>query len=171
MKNIIICILFIMLTSCVSYNFRGQCVVNGKVTLNCEKISTPSPENALLYIYRPYIFFQGGSWPVMWIDSHEIGPLYNYAFVILSVKPGTYSVQAKKTNIYETWVVPDFGMNITLEAGKTYFLRVAPVLGSVFSVGYVTSVGGTGSMGLVKGENAKVEMKKAKYLGSATYTK
>ena len=44
-----------------------------------------------------------------------------------------------------------------------------PQLASVFSVGVVTSVSGTGEISQIAKESAEKEMQKIKYIGSASY--
>lgn len=170
MRYFLAFIILFTLSSC-AVTSKQPCVPNGKATLACPTIVSANQEMATLYIYRPKMLFQGGAWPDMWLDSYEVGPLYNNSHYVLSIIPGEHVVLAKRTSSWENWVVPDFNLKFSVEAGKVYFLRVTPKLDSLFSIGYVTSVSGSGNMALVADENAKVEIKNNKYIGSSTYNR
>lgn len=169
MKFISIITITLLLSGCVSAPAQKTCIPKGKASLVCEKYTAAPAGKALIYIYRPSIFFQAGAWPDMWINSNEIGPLSNNSFYAITVSPGEYNVLAKQTSKWENWIVGDLNLKLKVEPDKVYYVRVMPQLEKLYSVGFITSVSGTGEISQILKESAEREMQKIQYKGSASY--
>jgi hypothetical protein len=130
MKFISIVTITILLIGCVASPSQKTCTPKGKASLACEKNTAPSEGKALIYIYRPSLFFQAGAWPDMWINSHEIGPLSNNSFFIVTISPGEHTLLARQTSKWENWIVGDLNLKLKTEPGKVYYVRVMPQLKS-----------------------------------------
>lgn len=169
MKFIYIVTITLLLSGCVSAPAQKTCAPKGKASLACEKYTAAPEGKALIYIYRPSIFFQSGAWPDMWINSYEVGPLTNNSFYSIAVSPGEYALLAKQTSKWENWIVGDLNLKLTVEPNKIYYVRIVPQLEKLYSIGLITSISGTGEIAQVSKESAEKEMQKVQYKGSASY--
>ena len=113
-----------------------------------------------LYIYRPSKFFQGGTWPTIFIDGHEKFSLKNSGFILTELNPGHHRIKIGATSFLDNWTFGDVIGNVNLEEGKTYYLRFDIEFENATSMGTVMSFSGSAGLIKVNEEQAKIDLEK-----------
>ncbi|WP_164718210.1 DUF2846 domain-containing protein [Colwellia sp. Arc7-635] len=108
-----------------------------------------------LYIYRPSKFFQGGTWPTVFIDGQEKFSLKNSGYVFSQLEPGEHEIKIGSTSFLDNWIFGDVVGNIDTEKGKTYYLRFDIEFQDASSMGTVMSF--SGAAGLIEVNKAQAE--------------
>jgi hypothetical protein len=112
-----------------------------------------------LYIYRPSKFFQGGTWPTIFIDGKEKFSLKNSGYVLTHLEPGAHEIKIGSTLFLDNWIFGDVIGNIDMEKGKTYYLRFDIEFQDATSMGTVMSFSGAAGLIEVNKEQAANDLK------------
>jgi len=116
-----------------------------------------SDKNAMIYVYRPSQFVNGGGYPEIKINNKSIGPLKNGGYLYKEVEAGKYTVLSEG-NIMN-WNFPDINVPVILKQGETAYLRLLSSASTSAIVGSMVYMGRDSNLHLVKPEHAKQEIK------------
>jgi hypothetical protein len=117
-------------------------------------------DKSSLYIYRPSKYFQGGTWPTVFIDGEEKFLLKNAGFVFTQLEPGQHEIKIGATSFLDHWIFGRVVGNIDFEKGKTYYLKFDIEFVNASSIGTVISSSGSVSLIKVNKEQAKLDLRK-----------
>ena len=147
MRAILLAIFIIMLSGCSASGerFNGfQPVANNK---------------SAVYIYRPSEFFQGGTWPTVFIDGVEKFSLKNGGYIFSNLTSGKHEIKIGATSFFDNWSFKDVVGTIDVEEGKTYYLRFDVKFKDAASYGSVISFSGAAGLIEVSKEQAELDLK------------
>lgn len=109
MKKISILVLLVGLVACAASGPRFTQSVSA------------SSDAAIIYLYRPGIFFQGGVSPDIYINDKFMFKMLNAGFDYVELPPGNYVISPRKN---ASWVLDVSDTKISVEAGKVYYLKL-----------------------------------------------
>lgn len=130
MKRYYILLLSLFISACTTTNdnkppFTPQLVPQGK---------------AIIYIYRPNEFVNGGAYPYAYINGIEKSPVYTGSYKPYIVKPGKHEITLKGSAF--TWgSIPDKTVNIETKEGNIYYYRLSSQATDVTIIGSFTYIG------------------------------
>jgi hypothetical protein len=92
------------------------------VLLTCAGLSA-ADEMATIYLYRLRVF-QNSKWNMtLWLDGERLVNLQNGRYFVVKLPPGKHVLSDKK---------PDNNIELALESGRTYYLRLEPAEAGLF---------------------------------------
>lgn len=88
-----------------------------------------SPDNALVYLYRPQASNPGKkplvlSYPDILVDGDSVGVLKYNEYLVLELAPGQREFVATGLTRQANWKPENVSYNMRLEAGQRYFMRL-----------------------------------------------
>ncbi len=90
---------------------------------------TPVPaDKATVYIYRPYVNFNYGGYPRIFLNGEKKFALRNRRYGVFTLPPGEYEIKAKGSRWGTNWWPRPAVRTLAVKAGREYYLRVIPVL-------------------------------------------
>jgi Protein of unknown function (DUF2846) len=84
------------------------------------EIVIPNGNNAVVYFYRPSLFFQGGGSPSVFVNEKQTLNMLNGGYFYMSLPSGSYTVSPRKNF---NWALDVADKVLDVEAGKTYYLK------------------------------------------------
>jgi hypothetical protein len=124
--------------------------------------STSNGENATVYIYRPFQYFNAGGWPKIYVNGKEKFSLKNNGYGTVRLKPGTHVIKAEGSMLFTNWYPEPASIKLSAEANKIYYIRVTPQHDSTYATGATVSLTGSAQVVLVTASAAKKEISKTK---------
>jgi len=118
----------------------------------------PSPEEALIYLYRPSRNAARTGAPEMFVNGQKSIKRINGGYSVAYVKPGQVAVLAKKGGL---WGFRDMTILLNVNPGKTYYVRLLPSLFPVVPL-VVTEI--RVSLALVEEDTAFDEITNCRYI-------
>jgi len=116
------------------------CAATGK---NFSTLEPLSSSEATVYIYRPSKFFQGGTWPTVFIDGEERFTLKNEGYVFIDLSPGEHEIKIGKSHFFANWMFSDVNRKLNVESNKRYYLRLDLNFENIHSIGNAMSISGS----------------------------
>lgn len=101
---------------------------------------------SLIYVYRPSQFINSAGYPYTYIDGNKMAPLYNGSYKAYVVNAGKHTVETIGT--FFLWGLPDNKLEIVVENGKAYYVRLTSgvssgtIIGSSVYIGKSLNYGG-----------------------------
>jgi len=83
-------------------------------------------DKATVYIYRPYVFFNSGGYPNIFVNGEKMFSLPISGFGVLTLLPGNYEIMAKGSTWGTNWYPGPVSEAFSFKAGLDYYLRVIP---------------------------------------------
>ena len=136
MKYLILFYLLVLISGCAASGDRFSGLV------------AEQQETSIIYIYRPSKFFQGGTWPTVFIDGEERFTLKNSGYIYLSLPEGNHKIRIGSSSILSNWAAEDLEFNLYVKNGQQSFYRFDLEFGGVSGAGSYMSI--SGSVGLTK---------------------
>ncbi|MCF6437735.1 DUF2846 domain-containing protein [Pseudoalteromonas sp. MMG022] len=113
-------------------------------------------DQASFYLYRPSKFFQGGTWPTVFINGEDRFTLKNGGYIHTYLPPGTHTIKIGKAHFLSNWMGEDLEFTVEVEPGKQYFYRFDIDFGSFGGGGnYITISGSIGILPVNEDEALK----------------
>lgn len=75
-----------------------------------------------VYIYRPSKFAGGGTYPHVYLNGIEQGPLRNGGYLAFHIDPGIHKIEAKGKDW--KWDIPDKAVSIKAGVGESYYIKL-----------------------------------------------
>ena len=116
-------------------------------------------DSALVYIYRPWQFTNGGGWPHVYVDGEKIGPLKNGGYIAKDITPGNHSIELRG----DVFNFPNLVLELDAEDGQTYYARMLSSVTDAALIGSISYVSKGSSFHLVESSHAKTEIVELKY--------
>lgn len=91
--------------------------------------------HSVIYIYRPYSSISGASEPDVYVNGKIYGELKNRGYLPIVTNVDSLDITIDKDGILNNWDVPGKTVTIKTTPGESYFLRVEPVILSMYTVG------------------------------------
>jgi len=120
------------------------CAASGQNFSGLEPISDTEGK---VYLYRPYNFFQGGTWPTVFINGEKRFTLKNQGYLVLSLPAGQYDLKIGKSHFFANWMFDDVEGKLIIESNKIYYLKLDIAFEDLQAYGTVMSM--SGSVGLI----------------------
>jgi hypothetical protein len=111
-----------------------------------------------IYIYRPSKFFQGGTWPTVFIDGEERFTLKNNGYIHFSLPEGIHNIKIGSSSILSNWAAEDIEFDMQVNNGQLSFYRFDLEFGGVSGAGNYMSISGSVGLTEVDKETALKEM-------------
>ena len=116
--------------------FLGGCSASGP------KFSEPAPflnKEAIVYMYRPYVFFRGGETPTIFVNGEAKRQLKNGGFIFFHVDPGEHKIKLAKKTFFSLWSDKGVENVLNVVSNRRYFLRLDIDFDGFVPTGYSNS--------------------------------
>lgn len=133
-------------------NVGGRLVATGLAAVLCactasgppfSPATAPSPDNTLIYVYRPDTLFYSGDpdVPILYLDGDRLLRLRINGYTWLDVEPGQHEILLRESLLgMPTSTIGE--IDLRAEPGQTYYIRYTFEFGSVASDGmYLYQIG------------------------------
>lgn len=110
-----------------------------------------------LYFYRPWQLLDGAAAPTVQINGEDTFDIGNGGYQDIDLSPGEYTITVKKGGVLSNWRADELTIDVPMEAGSVYFVRLGAKVDNV-SGGSFISVSGLYSLSLVTEKFALTEL-------------
>ncbi len=117
---------------------------------------------AVVYIYRPDKLFNSAGWPNIFVNGNKEFSLKNNGYGVFQFDTGNYVFLAKGSKFLTNWYPSPASLEIKVEAGKEYYIRVTPQADDIFILSGIVAVTGSAQVVQVDREFALTEISKSK---------
>jgi hypothetical protein len=124
-------------------------------------VSYVGPNETLIYVYRNSAFLKGGTYPFVYIDGEEIGPLKNGGYVKASVPPGEHRVTIDGQIFPGDWMQKPINLYVKTSSEKPTFIKLWLGNAEVIPASYITLA--SSNAAVVAPEYALEQIKECNY--------
>ena len=146
--NLIVSLIFaVLISGCSAMGEKYSGLIN------------PDSNKGVIYFYRPWKFFQGGTAPTVYINDKEQFTLKNNGYGYALVNPGNNYIRVGKAHFLSNWAGGDLIGNIKVDAKQYHFLRLDLQGGDIIPGGNSFTITGNVGLKIIPMEQALKEMK------------
>lgn len=127
----------------------------------------PGKNDALVYLYRPWLFLHGAGSPTVKINNDRVVELYNGGYAAIRAAPGQIRLYIDEYGAFSGQSSWNGEVRINAKANETYYVRWAPNFVRSYSGGYpypVTTVVSEGLFEIVSEDQGRAEILKTNRL-------
>jgi len=150
MRTILVLLSIFLLTGCAA---SGQ---------NFSTLEAVSNTEGKVYIYRPNKFFQGGTWPTVFINGEKRFELKNQGYIVFNLPPGQHNLKIGKSHLFANWGFDDVEGVLTIKPKERYFLKLDIEFQDMQTYGNVMSFSGSIALISMPENKAIAELKPLK---------
>ncbi|WP_175483513.1 DUF2846 domain-containing protein [Amphritea atlantica] len=125
-------------------------------------VETTSHDRATVYIYRPYVFFNAGGWPEIYVDEKKLFALKNQGYGVVHLRPGEHQIKAEGSMLFTNWYPGPMEISHNFKANHEYYVRVTPQMTDAMVVGSIMTMAGKANVSIIPKENAIKEISDTK---------